>query len=140
MMASIRGLRPLLWLTDLGFLTYWLITALGWLPPQWAYSEYRNPLMVAWNWSFAPLDLLASASGLMALELLRRKDARAFPILIVTLTLTFCAGLQAIAFWAIRGDLDLTWWLPNIFLMVYPLWFLARIIRWWPNNSSPSLP
>ncbi len=51
-----------------------------------------NPLLVAWNWSFAPLDLLASACGLWALRPARRQDAHARPRLSVALVLTFCAG------------------------------------------------
>ena len=82
---------------------------------------------MAWNWSFAPLDLLASACGLWALRLARRQDARTYTVLIVALALTFWAGLQAISFWAIRGDFELGWWLPNLFLL-YPLWFLPALL------------
>jgi hypothetical protein len=47
---------------------------------------------------------------------------------LISLVLTFCSGLQAIAFWIIRGDFDLTWWLPNLFLLIYPLFFIPRLI------------
>ena len=50
-------------------------------------------------------------------------------MLIIALVLTCCAGLQAISFWAIRGDFKLGWWLPNLFLMLYPLWFLPALLR-----------
>jgi len=129
MMSVPRSLRLLLLVTDLGFIAYWSVTALHLLPPELAFNDYRNPLLVAWNWSFAPLDLLASACGLWALRLARRQDARAYTVLIIALVLTCCAGLQAISFWATRGDFELGWWLPNLFLMLYPLWFLPALLR-----------
>jgi hypothetical protein len=47
----------------------------------------------------------------------------------LSLALTSCSGLMAISFWAIRGDFDLSWWLPNLFLLVYPLFFLPGFLR-----------
>jgi hypothetical protein len=35
--------------------------------------------------------------------------------------LTCCAGLLALSFWALRRDFDWTWWLPNAYLMVWPV-------------------
>lgn len=61
-----KTLRRNLLLTDLGFLTYWAVTAAGLLPGSWLFKDYDNPIIAAWNWSFAPLDLLASAVGLLA--------------------------------------------------------------------------
>ena len=36
----------------------------------------------------------------------------------------FCSGLQALAFWTIRLDFDMSWWIPNLYLLVYPCFFL----------------
>jgi Family of unknown function (DUF5360) len=77
---------------------------------------------VAWNPAFAPLDLLASAAGLWALRRHSGQDDRARTVLTAALALTFCAGLQALSFWALRGDFELGWWLPNLFLLLYPPW------------------
>jgi hypothetical protein len=46
---------------------------------------------------------------------------------LISLVLTFCSGLQAIAFWILRADFDLSWWIPNLFLMIYPIFFIIRI-------------
>ena len=122
------GLRVLMVATDLGFLAYWAITALHLLPPAWLFADYEDPILQSWNWSFLPLDLLVSASGLLALGLARRGDARAGPMTVVSLTLTSCSGLMAVAFWTLRADFDLAWWLPNLFLLLYPLPFLGRLL------------
>jgi len=43
-----------------------------------------------------------------------------------SLTLTVASGLQAIAFWAFRGQFDATWWALNGFLLVYPIPYLVK--------------
>ena len=48
---------------------------------------------------------------------------------LVSVVLTFCAGLMAVAFWTLRGDFDLGWWIPNLYLVVWPLWAVRRLIR-----------
>lgn len=113
---------------DLGFLAYWAITALHALPPEWLYSEYADPLMVAWNWSFLPLDLAVSATGLTAVALRRHGSAHWQRWALVSLALTSASGFQAISFWALRCDLDLGWWVPNSFLLLYPWGFLPRLL------------
>lgn len=123
-----RALRWNLFLTDLGFLLYWGVTALGVLPSAWLFQDYRNPILVAWNGSFAPIDLLASLLGLTALAMARqgRRAWRGYAL--VSLTLTFCAGFMALAFWSLRRDFDLGWWLPNIYLAAWPLCLGRQLI------------
>jgi hypothetical protein len=125
-----RMLKPFFLLTDIGFIVYWLITALRLIPDAYLYQGYHNPVLVAWNWSFLPLDLLISASGLSSLYLHRRGDARWSSVALVSLTLTFCSGLQALVFWAIRGEFDPAWWLVNGYFLVYPLFFIPRLLGW----------
>lgn len=84
---------------------------------------------MAWNWSFLPLDLLVSATGLTGVWLHKNGDRRWRGLVLISLVLTSCAGLQAISFWAIRGELDLTWWLPNLFLLLYPPFFVPGLLR-----------
>ncbi len=122
-----RALRPFFLATDLGFVAYWAVTLLGLIPPALLFKDYHDPLLVAWNWSFLPLDLLVSATGLASLALERRGDPRWRQLALLSLALTFCSGLQAIAFWAIRGDVDAAWWLANGYLLLYPLPFIARL-------------
>lgn len=122
-------LRPLFLVVDLGFLAYWLVTLLHLIPEAWLFKDYQNPILSAWNWSFLPLDLCISATGLGSLRLLRRGDPRWSRLAQLSLCLTACSGLQAVAFFALRRDFDPTWWLPNLFLLLYPLPYLGRLLR-----------
>lgn len=123
----VRGLRVLMLLTDLGFLAYWVVTLAHLIPAQYLFKDYDNPILMAWNWSFLPLDLLISATGLRALWLFRRGVDAWRPLAIISLTLTSCSGLQAISFWVLRSDFDPVWWIPNLFLLVYPWYFLWKL-------------
>ncbi len=122
-------LRPFFLIVDIGFILYWAITLLGIIPSENLFQDYANPLLVAWNWSFLPLDLLISATGIASLALYARQRALWAPLALISLTFTFVSGLQAIAFWTIRGDFDLAWWAPNLFLMIYPLFFIPGLLR-----------
>ncbi|MEV1249110.1 DUF5360 family protein [Nonomuraea sp. NPDC050022] len=108
-------------LTDLAFVVYFTITGLGAIPPEWAFADYTNPVMADWNWSFLWIDLLASATGLASLYLLRRASRSGLGLMLVSLVLTMASGLMAIAFWTLRGDFSLAWWLPNLYLMLFPI-------------------
>jgi hypothetical protein len=44
---------------------------------------------------------------------------------LISLVLTFCSGLQAIAFWGFSLDFDISWWAVNLYLMIYPLFFYS---------------
>ncbi|WP_161487952.1 DUF5360 family protein [Paenibacillus glacialis] len=39
-----------------------------------------------------------------------------------------CSGLQVIAFWSCNKDFDITWWVFNLYLMIYPLFFIRLFI------------
>lgn len=123
-----RLLKILMLTTDAGFVFYWIITATHVIPPEMLFRDYTNAIMVHWNWSFLPLDLLISVTGIYSLLLLRRAHPAWRQMAVISLTLTFVSGLQAIAFWAIAGDFALWWWIPNLFLMIYPLFFLPKLI------------
>ena len=61
----------LLTFTEVGMLTYWLFAALValkviYVPPEYMYSDYQNPVIVIWNWSFFPIDILFATTGLVA--------------------------------------------------------------------------
>jgi hypothetical protein len=123
-----RLFRALLLVTDVGFLAYWATTLLHLLPPAWLFSGYGDATVSAWNLSFLPLDLVVSATGLSSLALRRACRHAARAMLSLSLLATSISGLQAISFWAIRGDFDWAWWLPNLFLLGWPLPFLARMV------------
>jgi hypothetical protein len=124
-----RSLRALFLLVDVGFLLYWLVTALHVIPATWAFKDYDDPVLSTWNWSFLPLDLAVSSTGLASVALARRDDGRWRSLALLSLAFTSASGLQAIAFWALRGDFDLAWWLPNLFLLAYPVPYAARLVR-----------
>ncbi len=129
-----RALRLALTAVDLAMLVYWSIAALAaaravTLPASAMYAGYGTPLIDAWNWSFAPLDLAFAATGLAAVRLARAGDARWRGLAIVSLTLTGAAGLMAVAFWALLGTFDPAWWLPNLVLLALPMAFGPRLLR-----------
>ena len=126
--------RLLMSVTDFGMLIYWAITAamalgIAAIPSEWLFKDYYDARVVAWNWSFFPLDILLSLTGLWALHLERHKQREWRIWSAVSMTLTVCAGLMAISYWSILGDFDLAWWAPNLFLMLWPLPFLYLLAR-----------
>ncbi|PYI54590.1 YvaD family protein [Paenibacillus flagellatus] len=124
-----RSLRIWFWVTDVGFVLYWLVTALKLIPADYLYSDYRNPVLVAWNWSFFPLDLFISATGFASLYAWKRGSASWERWALLSLALTFCSGLQAISFWSIRLDFDVSWWIPNLYLLLYPCFYIPALIK-----------
>ena len=114
-----RGLRTALSATDALMPLYWGVAALAAagvvaLAPEALYKDYHDPVVVAWNWSFAPLDLAFAATGLASVARAQRGGA--------------WRGM-AIAFWALRGDFDPGCWLPNLVLLLGPLIWLPRLLR-----------
>lgn len=54
---AIALVKPVMLLTDLGFIAFGLI------PEALLFKDYHNSLLMAWNFSFLSLDLLVSAAG-----------------------------------------------------------------------------
>lgn len=123
-----KNLKPFFLIVDIGFILYWLITLFKLIPPEHLFNDYQNPILVAWNWSFLPLDLLISATGLTSVYLYNQEREGWRSLALISLVLTSCSGLQAIAFWVIRADFDPFWWGPNLFLLIYPLFFIPKVI------------
>jgi hypothetical protein len=124
-----KNLKHFFWVVDLGFVFYWLITILNLIPEEYLFKDYKNPLLVAWNWSFLPLDMLISFSGFCSIYLYQKAKKQWVLTALISLVLTFCSGLQAITFWILRADFDLSWWIPNLFLMIYPTFFIVNILK-----------
>ena len=120
-------LKPFFLIVDIGFILYWTVTLLRLIPEAY-FKDYDNPILAAWNWSFLPLDLLISATGLTSFYLMRRGDVGWRNVALISLVLTSCSGLQTLAFWTLRADFDLFWWLPNAFLLLYPLFFIPALL------------
>lgn len=113
---------------DAGFLAYWLLAGLRLVPAQVMFAEYADPRVVAWNWSFLPLDLSASLTGLAAARALRRGSPAGTALLAVSLALTATAGGLAVTYWVLRGQLDPWWLAPNLALLACPLPQLVRLL------------
>ena len=131
--AMPSGLRLTLRLLDWSMILYWStmsLAALGLfsLPLSAMYDGYGTAVIDAWNWSFAPLDITFAFVGLISIKLAARGDARWLSMAIVSLSLTFCAGLMAIAFWAIKGEFNPSWWIPNLILMILPLYWIPALM------------
>ena len=127
------ALRIFITLTDTLFVLYWLGAALVELDVininrGLMYADYDHYRVVAWNWSFFPLDIAFSVAGLWAVSAFRRGDAIWKPLAIISLTLTMTAGGMAISYWLILREFDPTWFLPNLLLVIWPLYFLPGLI------------
>ncbi|MCI4061322.1 YvaD family protein [Micromonospora sp. R77] len=116
-------IKRLMFGTDVGFLLYWLANAAQVVPP------YPSPILNAWNWSFLGLDTLAAATGLASLRMTRRRHDGAGTLRAVSLALTHAAGLLAVSFWALRCEFDPLWWLPNLWLTLFPDAALVSTLR-----------
>ncbi|PAE16004.1 hypothetical protein CHH91_10200 [Virgibacillus sp. 7505] len=124
-----KYLKPFFLVTDIGFIIYWIVTYLHIIPKSWAFKDYNNPLTIAWNWSFLPLDILISITGLYSLYLYEKNAEQWKMIALVSLVLTFCSGLQAIAYWSFNGDFDMSWWIMNLYLLIYPIFFIVPLVK-----------
>jgi Family of unknown function (DUF5360) len=124
-----KSLKYIFIIVDTFFVLYWLITALHLIPEEYLYNDYQNPVLVNWNWSFFPLDILVSITGYYSIFLSKRNDKKWKTIALISLVLTSISGLQAISYWVLAREFDPTWWLPNLFLLIYPLFYIPSIIK-----------
>ena len=140
----IRTLKPFFLVVDIGFILYWTVTLLHLIPEAYLFKDYDDPILAAWNWSFLPLDLLISATGLTSLYLSSRHNPANSnewrSLALISLVLTSCSGLQAVTFWTLRADFDPVWWLPNLFLLLYPLFFIPALLRSRPLTTPATSP
>lgn len=116
-------------IVDLGFIIYWVVTYYSLIPDQFLYSDYHNPMLVVWNWSFFPIDILVSFTGITSLYLMNRKRQIWRYFAIISLTLTHASGLIAISFWTMQEWFDLSWWIPNLYLLLYPIPMIIYLLK-----------
>jgi hypothetical protein len=103
-------------------ISYWMVALFMLLgvvqiPPEYMYSDHENPMVVAWNWSFFPVDLIFSVSGLygrFGQHSLHKKQL----LETLSLALMFCAGLMAVSFWVVQNSYDVFWWGVNLWLIL----------------------
>ncbi|MDX2236480.1 MAG: DUF5360 family protein [Hyphomonadaceae bacterium] len=125
-------LRLALTVTDLLFLAYWIAAALHAagvlpIPADMLYADADDTRVIAWNWSFFPLDMAFSLTGLAAIRCARRGDPMWKPLALISVTLTMVAGGMAVSYWTLLGEFDPMWFLPNLALLVWPMAFLPRL-------------
>ncbi|MGW7359508.1 DUF5360 family protein [Streptomyces sp. NPDC054802] len=65
-----------------------------------------------------------------------RHRAAWWPLMYVSLTLTSTAGLQAVVFWALRGDWSVAWGVPNLFLLLFPVPAIVLLMRQETGHSG----
>ena len=123
------NLKYFFFIVDFGFIIYWVITAFNLIPAEYLYNDYTNPILINWNWSFLPLDVLISITGLTSIRLYHKKNIQWKMCALTSLILTFTSGLQAISYWVIAKDFNFTWWLINGFLLIYPLFFIPKFFK-----------
>ena len=85
-----RTLMNFILVTDIVFMTYWTFATLmliGFvnIPPEYMYANYGDARVVAWNWSFFPLDVLFSIFGFWAVKKARDGDPIWKPLAIISL-------------------------------------------------------
>ena len=125
--------KAIVWAIDVGFLVYWTLIIANLLPPEVMFDGYELPEVQAWNWSFLPLDVLVSVTGIVGQT---SKRLNGTVMLTISLVLTSCSGGMAIAYWAFLGDFQIAWWLPNLVLLIFPLIPLIRFARRRSNEAD----
>jgi hypothetical protein len=128
------SLRIGLVVTDVGFLAYWCLSALFAaglvnVPAEWLFADYHDARVIAWNWSFLPLDVAFSIIGLTAIRRYRKGDASWRHLAIISLVLSSTAGGMAVSYWALLGAYEPIWLEINLALFAWPLFFIPGLIR-----------
>lgn len=128
-----RTLALALMVTDWLFIAYWAASGLDkagliHIPPDLLYANADAPRVVAWNWSFFPLDIAFSVIGLAAVRASRRNRPVWRPLALISLILTMVAGGMAVGYWTLLGEFAPAWFLPNLALLLWPLIFLPGLI------------
>lgn len=136
-----RALAAGLLVTDIAFLLYWTAAALHagglvQIPPAWLYANADDTRVVAWNWSFFPLDVAFSLTGLAAVRAARRGHAAWRPLALISLILTMVAGGMAVGYWTILREFDPFWIGTNTLLMVWPAPFVVCLVRDLSDRAS----
>jgi len=129
-----RSLALALMITDWLFIAYWTLSGLDkagliHIPADLLYANAHDLRVVAWNWSFFPLDIAFSILGLAAVSASRRGKGLWRPLALISLVLTMVAGGMAVGYWALLGEFDPAWFLPNLVLLLWPLSFLPGLVR-----------
>lgn len=124
--------KAIVWVIDIGFIAYWSLIIFRALPPEVMFEGYELREVQAWNWSFFPLDILAAITGIIGQT---TKRLNSLVLLVSSLVLTSVAGGMALAYWVVLGYFEILWWLPNLVLLLFPLWPLYQFAVKTPKRS-----
>jgi Family of unknown function (DUF5360) len=127
--SAMKNLKYFFIFIDTAFVFYWGVSALHLIPDEYLYNDYTNPILVNWNWSFFPLDIFVSITGYYSIYLNISNNPKWRVFALISLILTSISGLQAISYWVLAKDFDPIWWIPNLFLLIYPFFFMPKLIK-----------
>jgi hypothetical protein len=136
------SLRLWMLVTDIGFLLYWAVSGLALigvitLSSDWMYGGYDDPRVVAWNWSFLSIDLPFSLLGLVAVAAERASNPVWRPLAILSLAFTIAAGAMAVSYWALLQEWNPSWFVTNLTLVIWPLFYLPGLVRGTAQDQEP---
>ena len=78
---------------------------------------------------------LLGKRALSAVTAARRGSAIWRPLALMSLAFTLAAGGMAVAYWTILREFDVTWFLPNLALLIWPLFYLPALVRELANGA-----
>jgi Family of unknown function (DUF5360) len=107
-------LKLALTITDCLFIAYWTLAALDAasiieIPEAWLYANAHEPRVDA-------------------VRLAQRGDQAWRPMALVSLLLTMVAGGMAVSYWTLLKEFDPAWFLPNLALFAWPLFFIGNLV------------
>jgi hypothetical protein len=98
------------------------------IPQAWLYANADEPRVVAWNWSFLPLDLAFAVTGLAAVRHAERQHPGWRIYAVISLVLTMVAGGMALTYWTLLQEFNWVWFSANLILLAWPMAYLPRLV------------
>lgn len=114
--------------TSILFFSYWVVTIFFPSFRDSLFSDYANKDIASWNWSFLPLNFASVFFGFLSFTNIYHAAKASKCVGLVSMVLTFSSGLMAISFWVINGNNNLLFWLPNLYLIAWPIMFIPTLI------------
>lgn len=123
-------LRWYLLSVDISFIIYWGAALLDLFPGEMLFNNYHDDVITAWNWSFFPIDIIASFIGLSSIYIYKKNVNRhlAMQLANISLSMIFCAGMMALSFWVLTEDYSISWWVANLYLAIPSAGFLYKFM------------
>ena len=130
-------MKVFMFITDSLFFVYWSVSLIiclgGFKPPaSLMYKDYQLRHVESWNWSFFPIDMIFTTTGFLSLYL-DTKPSMVYKlysklIALISLICVHIAGNMAISYWILMNEYDVSWFLMNAMISIWPLPFIYLII------------